>query len=172
MMRAPGPDGRVRVDGRDWEDPEVARWVRSAAGPGARLQRLEGEGHFDVLPLLVTTDGAIEALGEDHRRLRPNLVIAGVTGLAERDWEGRALSVGSAVIAIADLRGRCIMTTFDPETGVQDVGVLLRIRRDFDGKFALNAWAARPGRVAVNDSVTLLDAYEAGEDPRYGRYAR
>jgi len=110
------------------------------------------------MPLLVTTDGAIDALGVDVRRLRPNLVIGGVDGLAERGWEGRHLAVASAVVGLADLRARCNMTTWDPETGAQDIRVLARIRRDFAGTFALNAWVARPGRVAVGDAVLLLDA--------------
>jgi hypothetical protein len=38
------------------------------------------EARFDVLPLLVATDGAIAALGEDGRRLRPNVVVGGVDG--------------------------------------------------------------------------------------------
>jgi len=167
-----GEDGRVQVDGLDWESRDVAQRVRAAAGPGARLQRMTGAERFDILPLLVTTDGAVDVLGVDVRRLRPNLVIGGVAGLAERDWEGRYLGIASAVIGLADLRARCIMTTFDPETGVHDLGVLERIRRDFDGTFALNAWAARPGRVATGDPVTLLEAFERATPPLLGRYAR
>jgi len=167
-----GEDGRVRIDGLDWESREVARWVRAAAGPGTRLQRTTGAARFDVMPLLVTTDGAVDVLGVDVRRLRPNLVIGGVDGLAERGWEGRHLAVATAVVGLADLRARCIMTTWDPETGAQDVRVLARIRRDFGGTFALNAWVARPGRVAVGDAVTLLDAFEPATPPLLGRYAR
>lgn len=150
------PSGEIRVDGRPWDDPEVARRVREVAGPDARLVRAEGGGRFDLLPLLVATDGAVRALGADRRRLRPNLLIGGVPGLTERDWEGRQLRAGQAVIGLADLRGRCIMTTWDPDTGEQDVGVLLRIRREFGGRVALNAEVARSGRVAVGDGVELL----------------
>src|SRR5262249_26284103 len=56
-----GTGGRVLIDGRDWESPEVADLVRAAAGPGARLRAVPDEGRFDVLPLMVTTDGAIAA---------------------------------------------------------------------------------------------------------------
>ena len=166
-----GPDGRARIDGRDWEDPEVAAWVRAAAGPTARLARIEGTGRFDLLPLLVATDGAIAALAVDHRRLRPNLVIGDVAGLAEREWEGRYLAAGEAVIGLASLRRRCIMTTWDPDTGAQDVEVLQRIRREFGGKIALNAWVARPGRLAVGDPVTRLDAFDGAPPPGPGRFA-
>lgn len=165
-------DGRVRVDGRDWEDSEVTRWIREAAGRSARLCRLAGADRFDVLPLLVATDGAIDILGVDRRRLRPNLVIGGVEGLAERGWEGRYLALDHAVIGLAELRARCSITTWDPETGVQDRGVLERIRREFGGTFALNAWAARPGRVAVGDAVSVVDGFEQAEEPCYGRYAQ
>lgn len=167
-----GDDGRVRIDGLDWENPEVAGWVRTAAGPNARLQRMDGKERFDIMPLLVTTDGAIAAFGEDHRRLRPNLVIGGVSGIAERDWEGRYLAVAQAVIGLAQLRGRCVITTWDPESGTQDVGVLHRIVREFGGKFALDAWMARPGRLALGDAVTLLDAFDQAEPTMLGRYAR
>jgi len=167
-----GQDGRVRVDGLDWESPEVGERVRAAAGPSARLRRLSGAERFDVMPLLVVTDGAIAALGVDHRRLRPNLVIGGVRGLAERGWEDRYLAIGDAVIGLECLRARCIMTTWDPETGVQDLGVLERIRRDFGGTFGLNAWAARPGHIVRGGAVTLLDAFDQAAPPRLGRYAR
>jgi uncharacterized protein YcbX len=167
-----GNDGRVMIDGLDWERPEVALWVRAAAGPSARLLRVEGAERFDIMPLLVTTDGAIAALGVDGRRLRPNLVIGDVRGLAERDWQGRHLAIGNAVIGLAELRGRCIMTTWDPETGAQDVGVLKRIQREFGGRFALDAWAARPGILALGAAVTLLDSFDQPEAPMLGRYAR
>ena len=55
------------------------------AGPGSRLVRDESLDRFDVLPLLVATDGAVGFLGYDRRRFRPNLLLSGVPGLAERD---------------------------------------------------------------------------------------
>jgi len=57
--------------------------------------RDDGVERFDVLPLLVATDGAIRALATDRRRLRPNIVIAGVEGLASA--RGRAGSSRSAM---------------------------------------------------------------------------
>ncbi|MBC7788621.1 MAG: MOSC N-terminal beta barrel domain-containing protein [Anaerolineae bacterium] len=150
-------DGNILVDGLPWTDLEVARRVEVAAGAGARLVRAQGAERFDILPLLVVSDGALAALGADVRRLRPNLVIGGVAGLAEREWEGRFLRIGEAVIGFADLRGRCIMTTWNPDTREQNLEVLLDIRHRFGGKFGLNAWVERPGRVAVGDGAELLD---------------
>ena len=151
-----GPDGEPVIDGAPWASEVVAAAVRAAAGPDARLVRDHGRERFDVLPLLVATDGAIAALGVDHRRLRPNIVIEGVEGLAERAWPGRRLRIGEALIEVASLRARCVMTTYDPDTQAQDHSVLKRIVTDFGGKMALDCDVERGGVVAVGDLVELL----------------
>ena len=150
-------DGRqVLVDGRPWDHPDVARDVEAAAGPGTRLTPGVPEERFDILPLLIATDGMLAAVGYDRRRFRPNLVIGGVEGLGEREWEGAALKIGPVLIGMEDLRDRCIMTTFDPDSGVQDLGALRRVQRDFNGKLGLNCFVMKPGRVTVGDAVELL----------------
>ena len=150
-----GEDGEPRVDGRPWRLPDVSADVEAAAGPGTLLVRDDTLERFDVLPLLVATDGAIASLGYDRRRFRPNLVIAGVPGLAERDWEGRTLHIGDALIGMVSLRQRCIMTTFDPDTAEQDNEVLLKIHRELDGSFALDCEVIKPGKLRVGDAVEL-----------------
>jgi uncharacterized protein YcbX len=152
-----GDDGEPLVDERSWEDPSVAEDVRVAAGDTTRLVRWSGPERFDVLPLLVATDGALASLGYDARRFRPNIIIGDVAGLTERGWEGHQLEVGGAVVTAVDLRERCIMTTFDPDTAKQDVEVLKRIHRELDGTFALNCRIEKPGHVRVGDAVRLLD---------------
>ena len=157
-----GPEGEPLIEGRPWTAAESEAAVRAAAGPEARLVRYDGPERFDVLPLLVGTDGAFEQLGVDHRRLRPNIVVAGVDGLAERQWPGRRLRIGDVVIAVAKLRGRCVMTTYDPDTQVQDLSVLRRIVSDFGGVMALDCDVRRGGRIAVGDRVELEEA--TGDD--------
>jgi uncharacterized protein YcbX len=151
-----GPDGEPRIDGWPWASPEAAAAIAGAVGWKARLERFTGEERFDILPLLVATDGAIAALGVDGRRLRPNIVVGGVAGLAEREWPGRRLQIGDVVIEIAQLRARCVMTTYDPDTQVQDPGVLRRIVREFGGTMALDCAVVTAGSVRVGDSVTVL----------------
>lgn len=124
------------------------------------MRRFDDPERFDVLPLLVATHGAIAEFAYDRRRLRPNVVVGGVTGLAERRWEGKILRVGGdrgPVIGVDDLRARCIMTTFDPDTLEQDVEVLRSIHRRFEGKFALDCAVLRGGDLAVGDKVELVD---------------
>lgn len=151
-----GPDGEPCVDGWPWSSTEAADLIAHAVGWKARLERFTGEERFDILPLLVATDGAIAALGVDGRRLRPNIVVGGVDGLAEREWPGRRLQIGEAVIAIAQLRARCVMTTYDPDTQVQDAGVLRRIVREFGGTMALDCAVVTGGPVRVGDPVALV----------------
>ena len=151
-----GPDGEPRIDGWPWASPEAAALVTGAAGPDARLDRFTGEERFDVLPLLVATDGAIAALAVDGRRLRPNVVVGGVPGLSEREWPGRRLRIGETIVSVAQLRDRCVMTTYDPDTLVQDPGVLRRIVREFGGSMALDCAVEVGGPVRVGDPVVLL----------------
>ena len=149
-------NGDVLVDGRPWNTEQVAVEVEEAAGKGTRLVRSDAEDRFDILPLLVTTDGMFVAVGYDRRRFRPNLVIGGVDGLSERQWEGAQLRIRKAVIGMDDLRGRCIMTTFDPDTGKQDLNVLRRVQKEFDGVLGLNSYVMTPGRISVGDPVELI----------------
>lgn len=150
------------VDGRPWTEPGVLADIERIVGPGARLVRDESADRFDVLPLLVATDGAIKAFRYDGRRLRPNIVIGGVEGLEERAWPGRRLRINEVVIGLEDLRGRCVMTTFDPDTLEQDRRVLTSIVKRFGGTLALNAAVLRGGLVRRGDAVELM-ATEAGE---------
>lgn len=163
-----GADGEVRVAGRPWDSPQTAALVRAAAGPDAELVRYQGPERFDVLNLLVATDGAVADLGYDHRRLRPNIVVGGVPGLAERGWPGRALRIGEVLVGLLKLRARCVVTTIDPDTGEQDLDVLRTILRGYEGTFALDSWAAAPGVIRVGDEVELIDLDPASDRPRPG----
>jgi uncharacterized protein YcbX len=151
-----GPDGEPMVEGRPWKSREVAAEVVKIAGRGAKLVRDESPERFDVLPLLIATDGAIAAFGYDGRRLRPNIVVGGVEGLDERGWPGSCLRIGKARIGVQDLRLRCIMTSFDPDTLAQDKDVAIGIYRRFEGKLALNCFVIEPGEVALGDEVVLV----------------
>jgi uncharacterized protein YcbX len=156
-----GPDGEPVVDGRPWHSPEIAARVEAAVAPGAHLERFDGPERFDILPLLICTDGAVSMFGRDVRRLRPNILVEGVDETAERRWPGGTLRLPHAEVALADLRGRCVVTTYDPDTGEQDPVVLRDIVRRFGGRLCLNADIVRPGHVREGDQVELLS--HAGE---------
>jgi MOSC domain-containing protein len=147
--------GGARISGYAWDSPEALRLVRRAAGPDAEVFRDESAERFDVLPLLIATDGAIAHMGFDGRRLRPNIVIGGVAGLEERTWPGRRLRIGDAVINVAQLRGRCVMTTYDPDTLKQDLNILRSIASELGGTMALDCAVESEGLIRVGEPVLL-----------------
>jgi uncharacterized protein YcbX len=151
-----GTNARPLVNGYPWSSEQAAALVRAASADDIRLIEDRSRIRFDVLPVSLVTDGALDELGIDLRRLRPNIVIEGIDGLTERAWHGLSLRVGEALVGMRQVRGRCIMTTFDPDTLEQDPGVLRRIVDEFDGRFALDCYVIEPGRVAVGDPFEVL----------------
>jgi uncharacterized protein YcbX len=149
-------NGIVLVNGRPWDEPESEQAIITAAGPHARLIEWDGLERFDILPLLVATDGAIKEFGYDRRRLRPNIIIGGVDGLAEREWAGHRMRIGKVVIEFAQLRGRCVMTTYDPDTQEKNPKVLRDIVKKFDGTLALDTDVIQGGRISVGDVAELI----------------
>ncbi|HZD31445.1 MAG TPA: MOSC N-terminal beta barrel domain-containing protein [Candidatus Angelobacter sp.] len=150
-------DGKATINGLPWDDPAARALVEQAVGEPVELYPIDGTERFDVLPLLVATDGAIATIGLDRRRFRPNILIGGVEGLAEREWEGKRIRLGAVEIHAAQLRARCVMTTYDPDTLVQDRSVLLRIVSDYDGTMALDCSVSIPGIMRLGDEVTVVD---------------
>ena len=157
-----GEDGEPTLNGCRWDSEEAAKLVREAAGVDSVLMPSPGGGVFDVLPLLVATDGAVDYLELDSRRLRPNILIEGVPGLAERDWPGGTLVIAKVRISVVKLRERCVMTTYDPDTLQQDLNVLRRIVNKLDGTMALDCAVEAAGRIHVGAPVEFL--------PRFGSH--
>jgi hypothetical protein len=152
------PDGRPLIDGVPWDSAEALGLVKRAAGQDAWLEACDAPERFDILPLLVATDGAVQLFGRDVRRLRPNILIAGVDGLSEREWPGFDLHAGGAIVRLVSLRGRCAMTTVDPDTLERDHEVLRDIGRRFAGRLALDADVLREGVVRRGEAVQLVAA--------------
>lgn len=163
-------NGIPTIEGLPWNDPEALRRVRGATEPDAELVYYDGVGRqrFDVLPLSVATDGGVEAVGVDRRRFRANIYLDGVEGLAERGWVGRALRLGEAVVGVRQVRGRCVMTTYDPDSLEQDISVLQKIYFELGGRTALDCYVVEPGRVRVGDRAQLLDYFTIPKDRAVG----
>jgi uncharacterized protein YcbX len=148
--------GTATINGLRWDSPEALQLVTEAAGEPVSLAEVPAPQAFDVLPLLVATDGAARYLNIDHRRLRPNILIADVPELEERHWPGQVIAIGSVRIDPEQLRDRCVMTTFHPDTQEQDPSVLHRILHELDGCTALDSSVITPGTIRVGDPVEIL----------------
>ena len=133
--------GAVLVDGLPWESATVAALVRAASTDDVRLIADEGRTRQDVLPVSLATDGALDALGVDLRRLRPE-----------------------AVLGVRQVRGRCVMRSYDPDTLVQDQRVLQRIVDEHEGNFALDCYVLEAGVVAVGDVAEGLGHWTLPRD--------
>jgi uncharacterized protein len=149
-------DGTALVDGYRWDSDDAAALVRAATVESVFLEHSLRQVRFDVLPVSLVTDGALDALGVDYRRLRPNVVVTGVEGLAERTWDGFAISLGDAIVGVRQVRGRCVMTTYDADTQEQDRSVLQRIVDEYDGRFALDCYVIREGAVREGDPAEIV----------------
>ncbi len=149
--------GVPTINRHPWNSPEALHLVHEAAGEPVTLQQIPTPQAFDILPLLVATDGAARYLNIDHRRLRPNILLADVPELEERNWPGRVIAIGDVRIHAEKLRDRCVMTTFDPDTQEQDPSVLLRIVRELDGSTALDSSVITPGKIRVGDQAHIVD---------------
>ncbi len=151
-----GPDGTPLVAGHPWNSIQAREIVKLHAGAEAQLLADTTPERFDVLNLLVATDGAVALFGHDIRRLRPNLVLSGVPAALEPDLPGQAFAIGDALIGVHSLRQRCIVTSIDPDTGEQNLDVFRRIRDVFGGQLALNCWVIKPGAIHKDDAVRIV----------------
>ena len=64
--------------------------------------------------------------------------------------------IGKVLIGVQDLRLRCIMTSFDPDTLIQDKDITRGIYRRFEGKLALNCFVIEGGEIVVGDDVQMV----------------
>jgi hypothetical protein len=122
--------------------------------------------YFDAFPLLLLTDATLRRLQQlapdskvDVRRFRPNLVVAtpdGVADFVEQGWIDKRLRVGEAELEIALTCPRCVMITHGFADLPKDPGLMRTVVREANQNVGVYVRVARPGRIAVGDSVELL----------------
>lgn len=120
-------------------------------------------------PISLVSDGSLAELARrlgvdrvDARRFRMLIGIEGAATHEEDTWVRRRIGIGDAILEITKPDARCAMTTHDPETGVRDLDTLRTLvayRGLRDGKhadFGVLGDVARPGRIRIGDTVTVL----------------
>ncbi len=133
----------------------------------------------DGYQILVTTTASLAALNDNMAangeapvgmdRFRPNIVIDGVAAWAEDQWA--AIEIGGIRFDLVKPCARCIMTTQDQRTGSREganpMPAMGRLRMSADRRvpgplFGWNAVPRADGRIAIGDTVRILDERPEG----------
>jgi uncharacterized protein YcbX len=122
--------------------------------------------YYDVHPLLLMSTSALHSLAAalpestiDVRRFRPSVVIdtGDADGHPERDWIGREVRIGGAVVRVEGGCPRCVMVTRRIDDDLpQDRTILRHIVRDLGQDVGVYATVVTPGSLATGDEVTLV----------------
>lgn len=150
--RPEAPGDRARLEAvldRELSVEIGMRFRLAAAGPDTMLSDVNEP--FIALVNLASTRALGEKLGApvDPIRFRGNFHLEGVPAWAEREWIGRRIAIGDAVLEVMELIGRCAATEVNPATAARDLRVLRGLADGF-GHTQMGVYA----KVAVAGKVT------------------
>ena len=140
-------------------DPALA----AALGPGGVRPIKHDRGIFDTFPLSLISTQSIARLGEmtgvslDVQRFRPNILLdlSDETPFAEDSWVGCVLRIGGFQMRVDKRDGRCAVITIDPMTTERNTAILRAVSQDRQGCIGIYGSTVKPGRVALNDRVSI-----------------
>ncbi len=152
------------ADGRQLpvESEELRAELEGAAGMPLRLHS-DYRGSQDVAYVSVVFASTIRALAEaggvaaDHRRFRMNFVVENdLPPFSEKQYVGATLALGEVQVLATHEDQRCVMITFDPETG-KGTPAVLKAAGELNGvRAGLYAAVARTGTVSLGDAVKVV----------------
>jgi uncharacterized protein YcbX len=92
-----------------------------------------------------------------RRRFRANIWFSGAPAWAERDWIGREIQLGGAVLKVVKGTTRCPATQVNPETGLRDADPVEELRSLYGHvELGVHAEVIAGGRFSVGDALELL----------------
>jgi MOSC domain-containing protein len=122
--------------------------------------------YFDAFPVHVLTSASLLVMSQanpasnwDVRRFRPNFFVktaAGIEGLIEPDWAGKALRIGNVELRCEMPAVRCGMTTNAQASLAKDPTVLRTIVKEGNQNLGVYASVVGDGNVAEGDQVELI----------------
>ena len=124
--------------------------------------------YFDAFPILIMTTASLRAMQQaanernvaqqfDVRRFRPNVLLAAEgAGFPEREWVGRDIRLGDAVLHVEMTCPRCIMTTHGFADLPRDPGIMRTLVQAAEGELGVYASVVEPGSMRVGDSLSLV----------------
>ena len=149
-------DGAFPID-----SVELREQLERESGLKLRLHS-DHRGNHDIAYVSVITTATIARLAAeagvpaDHRRFRMNIIVeSDLPPFAEREWVGQAVRIGGCELAVTEQDRRCVMITFDPETGATSPSVLKSAGQLNGACAGVYASVAAAGMVSVGDSVVV-----------------
>jgi uncharacterized protein len=97
--------------------------------------------------------------GRRHRRrFRANIWFSGAPAWTEREWIGREIQVGGAVLRVIKGTARCPATEVNPETGERDANPVAELRSLYGHvELGVHAEVLHAGRFAIGDAMELME---------------
>lgn len=93
----------------------------------------------------------------EPERFRGNLWLDGLNAWEEFDWIGKTLRIGEAHVVIKERIGRCMATTVNPATGIQNVDTLKILKASWGHTdFGVYGEVVKTGMVDRYDGAHIL----------------
>ena len=97
----------------------------------------------------------------DPRRFRMLIEVDECGPFEEDSWQGKRVRFGEAIVRMGDPVPRCVMTTLDPDSGVQNAPVLKALAeyRKVGTELLLGVYGdvEQPGVIRIGERVEVLD---------------
>lgn len=154
------------------DDPQLKRMLANKThsspgenqhGPGLSLYRSD-RALTDGRPVSLIAMQTVQQLSEevgmaiDSRRFRANISVDldGMPGFSEDDFVGRTLRLGDrVVVSVVERDPRCVMITFDPDTGEAEPAILRQLSKVHNRRAGVYAAVLVEGLVKPGDSIYL-----------------
>jgi len=168
MLAIRAPDGSSVVEnalteaGRERIGAFLTGFLGEEARGTPRFHHVEGHSFCDqrrkvvsLINLASLRDYETKVGARRHRRrFRANVWFSGTPAWNEREWIGRQLQVGGAVLNVVKPIARCAATEVNPETAERDADPLAELRALYGHvDLGVHAEVIEGGRFAVGDAI-------------------
>jgi len=171
MLAIRAPDGSAVVEnaltetGRNQISAFLADYLGEEARGTPRFHHVPGHSFCDqrgkvvsLINLASLRDYETRVGGRRHRRrFRANVWFSGAPAWSERDWVGRSLQLGGAVLRVTKGITRCPATEVNPTTAERDANPVEELRALYGHiELGVHAEVIEGGRFAVGDAIEVL----------------
>src|ERR1700733_14388711 len=171
MLAIRAPDGSAVVEnalteaGRERIGSFLTDYLGEEARGAPRFHHIPGHSFCDqrgkvvsLINLASLRDFEAKVGARRHRRrFRANVWFSGAPAWSERNWIGRELQVGGAVLRVLKGTTRCPATEVNPETAQRDADPVAELRSLYGHvELGVHAEVIEGGRFSIGDSMEIL----------------